>query len=511
MKPASFLKCYRNDEVEYQPGQLLWGKYELVRPLAEGGMGVVWIAHNYVLDIDVAIKLTPNHGSQTAKCSRERALSEARLAAQLAHPAVCRVLDFGLTDRGDPCVVSELLSGETLAARIAAEGPMAPTEAVRVVLPILDALAVAHDKGIVHRDIKPSNIFMACDALNRLQPKLLDFGIAKARNQRVPWAVAGTISGTPAYMSPEQANGHEDLIDLRTDIWSTCATLCELLTGIPPFKGETCAAILRSVRLADPAPIPLDREVDRRLWKIVMRGLQKDPGDRWASAGELSAELASWLFAQGVEADLCGYSLDPRVRGFIAPPTLIGRRQAMDDPVDEAWRASRTRRIEPNRLRFDLHRHPRGFGLAAGGILFAGAALSVLCAGISSSEARTAAEAAAGGATAGGLAASVPPTGEPRRHRWSHSAETGAPLKSEPSARFGSRDAPTPQEAVAANRTRGKSARILPHLSRQPAVAPSLAQAPKVAWLQAKALPEPSAKPPQGSRRPNALSYDSGF
>lgn len=292
----------------YRPGRVLLEKYELVRPLAEGGMGVVWVAHNHVLDLDVAIKLTLSGSAVSSDASRQRALSEARLAAQLAHPAVCRVLDFGLTEEGDPCVVTELLKGETLDSVLALEGRMSPVEAVQVILPILDALSASHEKGIVHRDVKPSNVYLARDSGNRVQPKLLDFGIAQGQNEAMDWAVSGTVSGTPCYMSPEQACGAGS-VDARTDIWSACATLYELLTGEPPFDGESCTELLVSVVQSSPASLPPDTAVDPWLSAILMRGLEKDPKDRWASAAELFAELSHWLLSRGVESDVCGHSL----------------------------------------------------------------------------------------------------------------------------------------------------------------------------------------------------------
>lgn len=273
-------------------------------------MGTVWLARHSTLEVDVAVKLTTTSEFDTHR--QQRAFTEARLAAQLVHSGVCRVLDFGLTAEGDPCVVTELLQGETLDARLTLGGPFAPIEAVRIVLPLLDALATAHARGIVHQDVKPENVFLARDDNDRVQPKLLDFGIAREHQRPSTWHRAGSISGTPTYMSPEQANGRED-IDPRADLWSVSATLYELISGQPPFDGETCEAVLVQVVDSEPRSLFEQAVADRALSGIVQRGLEKDRERRWASAAELSAALADWLLAQGVETDVTGQALRPRL------------------------------------------------------------------------------------------------------------------------------------------------------------------------------------------------------
>jgi eukaryotic-like serine/threonine-protein kinase len=294
----------------YRSGRFVLGKYELVRPLAEGGMASVWLARHSSLEVDVAVKLTP--ASEFDAHRQQRAYTEARLAAQLVHPGVCRVLDFGLTAEGDPCVVTELLQGETLEARLTLGGPFTPVEAVRIVLPLLDALATAHARGIVHQDVKPENVFLARDDHGRVQPKLLDFGIAREHERPGTWQRAGSISGTPAYMSPEQAEGRDD-VDLRADLWSVCATLYELIAGQPPFDGETCEAVLAQVLDSQPRTLAEQALAERALSEIVQRGLEKDRERRWSSAAELSAALADWLLAQGIETDVTDQALRPRL------------------------------------------------------------------------------------------------------------------------------------------------------------------------------------------------------
>src|SRR5258706_3473460 len=146
---------------EHQPGEVLVGRYVLRRKLGEGSMGVVWAAHSTPLDVEVALKILRSELARTIAV--ERMAQEARTAAQLGHAAMVRMLDFGTSERGQPFLAMELLEGEDLNARLARDHRLAPEEAVGLLLPIIDGLATAHDKGIVHRDIKPENIFIAVD------------------------------------------------------------------------------------------------------------------------------------------------------------------------------------------------------------------------------------------------------------------------------------------------------------------------------------------------------------
>ncbi|HYQ18565.1 MAG TPA: serine/threonine-protein kinase, partial [Polyangiaceae bacterium] len=167
----------------------------------------------------------------------------------------------------------------------------------------------AHDKGIVHRDIKPDNVFLAADALGRRQPKLLDFGIAKVDKQvdgRL--TQVGAVLGSPDYMSPEQALGLDD-IDERTDIWSLCVVLYEIITGTVPFQKPNYNALMHAVINEDPTPTIERGAGDKSLWQIIERGLRKQREDRFQSATELGEAMALWLYEHGVKEDLSGNSI----------------------------------------------------------------------------------------------------------------------------------------------------------------------------------------------------------
>lgn len=293
----------------YASGQILAERYELTRVVGQGGTAVVWIARDSVLAIDVAAKIVLPSRDELSSGLRERTVQEARLCAKLTDPAVCRVLDFGFTGRGDPFVVSELLSGEPLDDRLARQHRLAAVDAVRLLLPILDALGAAHKKGIVHRDVKPANVFLARFD-GRLQPKLLDFGIACSRDVRNRMTTDGTICGTPCYMSPEQARGQSD-IDHRSDLWSFCVMLYEAVSGTAPFLHDNCNATLFAIA-STTAPSLSSLGYDEALSWIVQRGMEKDRDARWPTAAELANALSRWLADEGFESDVSGISLRRR-------------------------------------------------------------------------------------------------------------------------------------------------------------------------------------------------------
>ncbi len=291
----------------YLAGEVVGDRYRLVHEIGRGGMGVVWVAHSLVLGVDVALKLIRASAASSALSSRMA--REAHAAARLGHPALVRVFDFGWTRHGDPYLVMELVQGETLAALLKRELRMPAIRAVQTLLPIADGLRLAHDKGIVHRDIKPDNVFLAADQLNRRQPKLLDFGIAKVDKQvdgRL--TQVGAVLGSPDYMSPEQALGLDD-IDERTDIWSFCVVLYEVITGEVPFQKPNYNALMHAIINEDPTPTIERGAGDKQLWQIISRGLKKQRGDRFPTVTELGEALALWLYEHGIKEDLSGNSI----------------------------------------------------------------------------------------------------------------------------------------------------------------------------------------------------------
>jgi non-specific serine/threonine protein kinase len=265
------------------PGAVL-GPYVVVSPLGTGGMGEVYRARDERLGREVAIKVLPDALAQDPERLR-RFENEAKAAAALSHPNVLAVYDVNVS--GTPCVVFELLEGETLRARLAT-GDLSPAQSLDVACQVGRGLAAAHEKGIVHRDLKPDNVFLTLDG----RVKILDFGLARVHEPLSGDALSaahtldrtepGALVGTRAYMSPEQARGQT--ADHRSDIFALGILLYEMLSGQRAFHrpspAETTAAILRD----DPPPFPAGRALPRGIERLLRRCLSKRPEDRFHSA-----------------------------------------------------------------------------------------------------------------------------------------------------------------------------------------------------------------------------------
>jgi serine/threonine-protein kinase len=333
----------------YHAGRVLAQKYRLVGVLGEGGMGAVWVAENLALNTRVALKLI--RAEAKSADAEGRLLTEARAAAKLGHPAIVRVFDFGKSEEGDPYIVMELLEGEALAESLQRRARAPATRAVQLLLPIADALAVAHAEGIVHRDIKPENILLARTS-HGLQPKILDFGVAKLhRDSGVSKLTGdGLVIGSPEYMSPEQARGMAG-IDHRADVWAFTIVLYELIAGVLPFTGDNYNAIMASVIENEPLSLVELGIANQELWQIVERGLRKPPDQRWTSMREYGCALASWLWEQGIKEDATNASLEatwlatastPPVDVFSAPRKserleVIQAELIVDEPPSSEW------------------------------------------------------------------------------------------------------------------------------------------------------------------------------
>ncbi|HTA93128.1 MAG TPA: serine/threonine-protein kinase [Polyangiaceae bacterium] len=300
----------RGERTEYLAGAVIADRYKLIRPLGRGGMGVVWVAHSLALGVDVALKLI--HTDLGDATSSTRMAREAHAAARLGHPAMVRVFDFGWTSRADPFLVMELVQGESLGSVLRRELHLPAIQAVQLLLPLADGLRSAHDKGIVHRDVKPDNILIGRDEFGRQQPKLLDFGIAKVdqtlTSEDRKLTQEGVALGSPEYMSPEQALGRAD-IDHRSDVWAFCVVLYESITGKMPFDRPNYNALMQAIIHDTALPTTELSAGDADLWRVIERGLQKNPENRWSSMTELGEALALWLYEHGVKEDISANSL----------------------------------------------------------------------------------------------------------------------------------------------------------------------------------------------------------
>jgi serine/threonine-protein kinase len=245
-------------------------------------MGEVWAAENTSTGAAVAIKRLRAASSGTDPL---RFRQEARLAAQLSHRNIVRVYDLVEETGGELALVMERLHGETLESCIA-RAPLDAAAAIAVGLATLAALEHAHRRGVIHRDVKPANLFLAVESLSRVEPKLLDFGIARPAETSIH-TLDGTALGTPEYMSPEQIRDAHD-IDGRSDLFSLAIVLYEAMTGVNPFRVPSAAARIGAVLEAHVDPDP---RIPPRVWLVLARALAKRADERPANAGEFRAAL----------------------------------------------------------------------------------------------------------------------------------------------------------------------------------------------------------------------------
>jgi serine/threonine-protein kinase len=270
-------------------GTVLDGRYEILEPLAEGGMGTVYVGRQLNIDRKVAIKVMLHSAAENADLA-SRFESEAKIISELRHPNTLKLIDYGRVD-GRLYLVTELLSGRPLSARIA-EGPLDQEEALEIIREVCLSLEEAHAKGIVHRDLKPANIFLETVGAREVV-KVLDFGIAKIdpneafTGGQTPKTASGTIVGTPAYMSPEVADGRP--VDARSDLYSLGVVAYECLAGKVPFVGTPIAQIAGHGfdRPKAPSEVAGAPRLDPAVERLVMRLLEKDPSSRPQSAEEL--------------------------------------------------------------------------------------------------------------------------------------------------------------------------------------------------------------------------------
>ncbi len=267
-----------------------FGKYELLERVGSGGMGVVYRAKSSTPQRIVALKMLQSGALATAD-ERRRFREEAEKGGRLEHPGIVPVYDVG-EYQGQMYFVMRYIEGQTLSKKLA-DGPLPPRETARILSAVCDAIEFAHQHGVIHRDLKPSNIILDKNG----QPHVTDFGLAKdldGVNESL--TRTGAVLGTPAYMSPEQADGRRHLVGPVSDVYSLGSVLYHMLTGRPPFQATHAFEIQMMVREQEPTlPHFLNPKVDRDLEMIAMRALQKPPDLRQESAAALQADLEAYL------------------------------------------------------------------------------------------------------------------------------------------------------------------------------------------------------------------------
>jgi serine/threonine-protein kinase len=269
------------------------GQYALKRKLGEGGMGEVWLAEHALLKRPCAVKfIRPELAAHSATAARFN--REVQAVTGLTHPNTVRVYDYGRAEDGSFYYVMEYLDGPTLEELVRETGPLQPGRVVYLLRQVCGALVEAHAAGLVHRDLKPGNVIVAALGGQRDVAKLLDFGLVQDLSADADHRLTrvGTVLGTPAYMSPEQAAG-ESALDARGDVYGLGAVAFFALTGRPPFQGKTLGQLLAAHRSEPPPPLTdLRPDVPTDLAAVVARCLAKDPNDRFPAAADLDRALA---------------------------------------------------------------------------------------------------------------------------------------------------------------------------------------------------------------------------
>lgn len=277
-------------------GQVLENKYRVDRLLARGGMGAVFVGQHMRIKRKVAIKVL--HIGDGQNDALRRFEKEAQAAGQIGSDHIVEVLDIGTTPEGDRFMVMEFLDGEPLKQRIRARGRLTPTEAVPIIIQLLEGLAAAHDASIIHRDLKPDNVFLLREKAGRKDfVKIVDFGISKfgsLNGEAGEMTQAGAVMGTPFYMSPEQARSANE-VDSRSDLYAVGVILYQALAGVLPFQATTFAELLfKIVFEVAPHLKSIVPDLDDNLSAIVMKAMAREPADRYQSARDLQLALERW-------------------------------------------------------------------------------------------------------------------------------------------------------------------------------------------------------------------------
>ncbi len=304
------------------------GRYEVLRPLAEGGMGALYVARHLLTRQEVALKILDPRFVRDA-AGVERFLREVSIAARIGHEGVVKVYDAGVDDgpggTGSLYLAMELLDGETLAQRLA-RGDVPLAQCLGWFRDMLVPLEAAHDSGVVHRDLKPENIFLARGKRGEVV-KILDFGIARDTSGSRTATLEGTALGTVYYMSPEQGLDAR-AVTARADVWSLGAMLYQCVTGMFPFDGDSPAAVLLKVHNQPFVPLAITAPwLAPPLAALIERCLSKSPDDRPADARALRAACEDVLADAAVQASLAGRTVDPATFVAVLTPS-----EHFDDP-----------------------------------------------------------------------------------------------------------------------------------------------------------------------------------
>jgi serine/threonine-protein kinase len=277
-------------------GELIQSRYRLQRLLGSGASGSVWAARNELIDRDVALKIMRPDVAEDA-VALQRFFNEAKASGRVRSPSIVEILDLGQAEDGSPFLVFELLEGEGLDEKLRREGTVAPEMLMEMLVGVARALELAHAQGIIHRDLKPANIFVTRGHNGQPIAKILDFGISKMFDTGHNFTLTrtGTVVGSPAYMSPEQAAGKED-IDGRADVWSLGVVMYEALTGTLPHQAANYNQLMVRILTQDCDSVATRKpDLPPSVAAIVDACLKRERDARTSNAGTLASQMEGAL------------------------------------------------------------------------------------------------------------------------------------------------------------------------------------------------------------------------
>ena len=320
-------------------GQVVGGRFEVVRLIGKGGMGAIYEIRNTRLGRSFALKTLIGEAAEDAEVIA-RFRREADVIAKIKHPNIVEVIDWEILDDGSPAMVLEYLKGEDLSARIREAAPLTWPFIGRIGDQILGALSTAHAAGVVHRDLKPQNVFLASDDSGEEKAKLLDFGVSKIRDSRSLVTTDARLLGTPSYMSPEQAEGRTDDIGPATDLWAMGAILYEMATGELAFDGASMPAVLYKICSREADAVNLKRaDAPPAYVQLVREALARNIEDRITDADVFRVRLREVL------REVAGLQYTDRIPRLSTPPP--SRRKRYTGANDQTVQSGNMKAVAP--------------------------------------------------------------------------------------------------------------------------------------------------------------------